>query len=188
MVEFIPVSLSHVQDIKIASTLVIQTLRKQPPPTKYFAQEDGRDVYMWFITEDEYLRLNKLFGREFQETGLGGTRVIGLPKSCDGCGKYTEFIDWYISNYTNPFGLLLTSVPFGRVWTALHRGVHSREFMFKALKESRQGMEPSHDVYCSECGMLTQCRSRNNAEGGAADIFLAGVSLTWSMLITPYLT
>ena len=35
---------------------------------------------MWYITEDEYLRLSKLFGRDFQETGLGATLVIGLPK------------------------------------------------------------------------------------------------------------
>ena len=65
---------------------------------------------------------------------------------------------------------------FDRVWTALQRGVHSSDFMFKALKESRQGMENMHDVYCSECGMLTACRSRDNAEGGAADIYLASVS------------
>jgi hypothetical protein len=70
---------------------------------------------------------------------------------------------------------VLSSV-FDRVWTALRRGVHSSDFMFMALKNSRQGMENSHDVYCSECGLLTVARSRNNAEGGAANIFLAGVS------------
>ena len=64
-----------------------------------------------------------------------------------------------------------------RVWTALWRGVHSREFMFKSLQESRQGKENAHDVYCSECGALTDRRSRNNAEGGAPNIFVAGVSL-----------
>ncbi|KIM21093.1 hypothetical protein M408DRAFT_29813 [Serendipita vermifera MAFF 305830] len=132
----------------------IPTLRKQLPPTKYMGREEDEDIYAWYITEDEYLRLNKLFGRDFQETALGATVVSGLPTPCNGCGKYTEFIDW--------------------VWTALRRGVHSREFMFKALKESRQGMENSHDVYCSECGLLTACRSTNNAEGGKENIHLAG--------------
>ena len=42
-----------------------------------------------------------------------------------------------------------------------------REFMFSALKMGRQGAETMHDVYCSECGLLTPVRSRNNAEGGS---------------------
>ena len=54
-----------------------------------------------------------------------------------------------------------------RVWTALKRGVHTREFMFNALKAGRQGAETMHDVYCSECGLITPVRSRDNAEGGA---------------------
>lgn len=53
-----------------------------------------------------------------------------------------------------------------RVWTALRRGVHTRNFMFNSLKAGRQGAETMHDVYCSECGLLTTVRSRNNAEGG----------------------
>ena len=54
-----------------------------------------------------------------------------------------------------------------RVWTALRRGVHTRQFLFNALRNGRQGAETMHDVYCSECGLLTPVRSRNNAEGGA---------------------
>ena len=128
--------------------------------------ENGRDTYLWYITEDEYLRLNKIFGdREFQETGLGGTKVVGLPSPCPGCGKYTEFIDWWAAFRMITIWTMLTSV-FFRVWTALRRGVHTREFMFNALKMGRQGAETMHDVYCSECGLLTPVRSRNNAEGG----------------------
>ena len=56
---------------------------------------------------------------------------------------------------------------FFRVWTALRRGVHTREFMFNSLKNGRQGAETMHDVYCSECGLITPVRSRDNAEGGA---------------------
>lgn len=50
--------------------------------------------------------------------------------------------------------------------------------MFQALKDGRQGIETSHDVYCSECGRLTIMRSKDNCEGGAEDIQLAGVSFT----------
>ncbi|KAG5635568.1 hypothetical protein H0H81_010772 [Sphagnurus paluster] len=132
----------------------IPTLYRQPPPTKYLGKHDGHDMYRWYITEDEYLRLSKLFGRDFQEAGLGATIVRGVPAPCQDCGKYTEFIDW--------------------VWTALQRGVHSSDFMFKALKESRQGEEGAHDVYCSECGLLTIAQSNNKSEGGAKNIWLAG--------------
>ena len=48
--------------------------------------------------------------------------------------------------------------------------------MFNSLKNRRQGAENMHDVYCSECGLLTPVRSRNNAEGGAPTIELATVS------------
>jgi len=127
----------------------IPARRKIQPPTKLlYHHEDGIKTYLWYITEDEYLRLNQMFvGHDFQETGMGGTKVMGLPIPCEGCGKYTEFIDW--------------------VWTALRRGVHTRQFMFNALRNGRQGAETMHDVYCSECGLLTPVRSRNNVEGGA---------------------
>jgi len=127
----------------------------KPPPTQFRRSTDHGDLYMWYITKDEYLRLNKIFGRDFQECNTGGTLVVGLPSPCEGCGKYTEFIDW--------------------VWTALKRGVHSSDFMFEALKDSRMPKENMHDVYCSGCGLLTAARSRNNAEGGAPNISLAGI-------------
>ncbi|CAE6434344.1 unnamed protein product [Rhizoctonia solani] len=132
----------------------IPTSFRQRPPTKYYGKEEnGRDVYMWYITESEYLRLNTLFRRDFQETGLGGTLLYGLPSPCPQCGKYQEFIDW--------------------VWTALMRNVHSSDFIFNALAKSRQGMETEHDVYCSECGTLTVKRQKDAMEGGAPDIYLA---------------
>jgi len=123
------------------------------PPTKLIGEVDGANMYIWYITENEYLRLNELFKRDFQETGVAFTRLFGLPGPCDGCGKYTEFIDW--------------------IWTALHRGVHSAEFMFNALKDGRAGEESMHDVYCSECGAAV-AYSRDNIEGGAPNIRLAG--------------
>ncbi|KAF5374594.1 hypothetical protein D9757_010192 [Collybiopsis confluens] len=135
---------------------LLPTSFRQRPPTKVMRRENENleEAHLWYITEDEYLRLNKLFRRDFQETGMGGTVVVGRPYPCRGCGKYSEFIDW--------------------AWTALYREVHSREFMFKALSESRQGMEVKHDVYCSECGILTMSRSRSDIEGGAPNIYEAG--------------
>jgi len=123
------------------------------PPHKLAGELFGASLYTWFITEDEYHRLNKLLGRDFQETGLGATTLCGPPVPCDGCGKYSELIDW--------------------VWTALNRGVHSADFMFHAFKNGQQGKQSVHDVYCSACGVMI-ARSRNNAEGGQPDIFLAG--------------
>ena len=142
------------------------------PPHKLVGELFGASLYRWFITEDEYHRLNKLFGRDFQETGLAGTTFYSPPVPCDGCGKYSELIDW--------FGFLLFSffsvfLAYHRIWTALNRGVHSADFMFLAFKNGHQGKESVHDVYCSACGVMV-ARSRNNAEGGQPDIFLAGVS------------
>lgn len=96
--------------------------------------------------------------------GVGNTQnsLTGQPNK--------HLLDWRISTDASKL--------FYRVWTALHRGVHSRDFMFKALKDSRQGMEIAHDVYCSECGTLTAARLTHNSEGGADDIFLAGESPT----------
>ena len=67
------------------------------PPYKLVGEDPdfGVPLYRWFITEDEYFRLNKLFGRDFQETGLGATTLFGPPVPCDGCGKYSELIDWF---------------------------------------------------------------------------------------------
>jgi len=126
---------------------------KKMPPHKLLGEYSGASLYRWFITEDEYHRLNKLFGRDFQEANLGGTTFYSPPVPCEGCGKYSELIDW--------------------IWTALNRGVHSADFMFLAFKNGHQGKETVHDVYCSACGAMI-ARSRNNAEGGQPDIFLAG--------------
>lgn len=68
----------------------------KPPPTQFRRSTEHGDLYMWYITKDEYLRLNKIFGRDFQECNTGGTLVVGLPSPCEGCGKYTEFIDWSV--------------------------------------------------------------------------------------------
>jgi hypothetical protein len=149
-------------------------MNKKRPPIKLKTIEDGKELYTWLIVEDEYLRLTKLFGRDFQECGLCGTNLYGVPEPCKGCGKYTEFIDWSVFGIRD--GLSSYSYFFPRVWTALRRGVHSKEFIFKALMDGRQGEETSHDAYCSECGLLTFARSLKGLEGGAPHITLATVT------------
>jgi hypothetical protein len=132
------------------------------------------NLHTWYITEDEYFRLSKLFKRDFQETRLGGTKVHGVPTPCEGCGKYMEFIDW--CGFDLVIGLFDNFLKaLNRAWTAVQRGVHSTEFMFNALKHGRQGDEVMHDVYCSECGLL-RAHSRDDAEGGAPNIHVANVS------------
>lgn len=56
--------------------------------------------------------------------------------------------------------------------------------MFNALRDGRVGQESMHDVYCSECGTAV-AYSRDNAEGGAPNIQLAGVSLCIQSLDHP---
>ena len=59
-----------------------------PPHTgKLVAEQFGASLYRWFITEDEYLHFNKLFERDFQETGLGGTTLYGTPVPAMGAGS-----------------------------------------------------------------------------------------------------
>ncbi|TCD65329.1 hypothetical protein EIP91_002815 [Steccherinum ochraceum] len=137
-------------------TEVMNPVNALPPPFEKVISKDEPDtpMYGWAITEDESRRLTAFFGRDFKETGLCGTYVTGPPMPCINCGKWTEFIDW--------------------VYTALQRSVHSKDFMFQALKNKQRPQENAHDVYCSGCGALTHCRTGNNREGVAANIDLAG--------------
>ena len=64
-----------------------QCATKKVPPHRLVGEHLGATLYRWLIKENEYLRLNKLFGRDFEETGLGGTILYGPPVPCDGCGK-----------------------------------------------------------------------------------------------------
>ena len=73
--------------------------------------------------DGQYLRLNKLFGRDFQETGLGGTTLYGTPVLCDGCGKYNELINWFGFPLFLLF-LLLSLSHHDRIWRALNCGVY----------------------------------------------------------------
>lgn len=82
--------------IALLITGSMKTTFRKVPPTRLFGKEDDQDIYTWLVTPDEYQRLCKIFGREFQECNLGGTHVLGLPSPCTTCGKYTEFIDWCV--------------------------------------------------------------------------------------------
>lgn len=118
-IEFIPVKQWSTENVQFYLITFFyfsrQCTRRQVPPTKAISP----DVYMWYITEDEYLRLSKLFGRDFQETRLGGTKVHGLPVPCRDCGKYTEFIDWWDSMILFCQSLSIVKLGFGRLYNAV---------------------------------------------------------------------
>lgn len=62
-----------------------------------------------------------------------------------------------------------------RVWTALHRGIHSKEWLVQSLKEGKLSKKNAHDVYCSRCGHLTAFRDPSGDEGGMHHISHATV-------------
>jgi hypothetical protein len=120
-IEFIPVCYLKRHRYSNLMTQRFQASHKKMPPTRLVGQENGLDIYSWYTTEDEYLRLNKLFGREFQEVNLGGTYVVGKPSPCIGCGKYTEFIDWsaQLLPFRLPIAILSLLIGFGLHSTVL---------------------------------------------------------------------
>ncbi|KAI0739103.1 hypothetical protein C8Q80DRAFT_1275275 [Daedaleopsis nitida] len=109
--------------------------------------ELDRPVYSWMIGEDEQGRLTDLLEYDFHAIGVAGTYVTAPPHKCSRCDKETEFVDW--------------------AYTALARGVHSREFIVASLKAT-SGVH--HDVYCSRCGHLTHFRDHSGREGGSMHI------------------
>ena len=56
--------------------------------------------------------------------------------------------------------------------------MHPPSYIFSSLKNRKLPIEHAHDVYCSGCGNLTHCRSRDKAEGGAPTIEEAGVRIS----------
>ncbi|RPD53843.1 hypothetical protein L226DRAFT_433340, partial [Lentinus tigrinus ALCF2SS1-7] len=86
--------------------------------------------YAWFVDADEEQRLAKLLGleseSEFHELDFLGFYATAPPYPCPRCGKETEFIDW--------------------VFTALERGIHSREWIVASLKAGRNSKKGPHDV------------------------------------------
>lgn len=77
--------------------LIRPTQTPPPPYEKMDFLAGGQPAYGWTITNDESARLSALLGRNFNETGMGGTYVNTPPRPCTQCGKWTEFIDWYVS-------------------------------------------------------------------------------------------
>ena len=62
-----------------------------------------------------------------------------------------------------------------RVYTALNRGVHSKEWIVQAIREGTISRKGAHDVYCSQCGHLTLFRDHSGDEGLARHIHHAPV-------------
>lgn len=120
----------------------------------YELETPGSACYAWDVSACERRRLSALLGRDFNECKVAGTYATAPPRPCWNCGKWTELIDW--------------------IYTALQREVHTPAFLFHAMKNRLMPVETAHDVYCSGCGVLTHCRSKDKAEGGAPDISSAG--------------
>ncbi|KAH9894838.1 hypothetical protein C8Q73DRAFT_665202 [Cubamyces lactineus] len=110
-------------------------------------------TYEMLIDADEERRIVELLGPEYLDVGLIATKVTGPPRHCPVCGKATEFVDW--------------------VFTALARGIHSPEFIVESLKLGNSLKKLGHDVYCSQCGHLTNFRDATGEEGGAPYLGLA---------------
>ncbi|KAI0656626.1 hypothetical protein C8Q70DRAFT_326840 [Cubamyces menziesii] len=124
-------------------------------------RQTDEHTYEMVINEDEERRIVELLGPNYLDVGLVATRVTGPPRHCHVCGKPTEFVDW--------------------VFTALARGIHSPEFIVESLKLGNSPKKLGHDVYCSQCGHLTNFRDATGEEGGAPYLGLATVRPPYSL-------
>lgn len=71
------------------------------PPSKHLeelSKEVGEDVYVWYISDEESQKLSKLFGQDFKEIKMIGTRVNSPLKRCQVCFKWHEFYDWCVDS------------------------------------------------------------------------------------------
>ena len=63
-----------------------------------------------------------------------------------------------------------------RFYTALGREIHSKKWIIKALRNGAISRKNAHDVYCSQCGHITDFRDPTGDEGSAPHIHQATVS------------
>ncbi|KAI0704789.1 hypothetical protein C8Q76DRAFT_683865 [Earliella scabrosa] len=113
-------------------------------------EDAAQPGYAWIIGDEEARRISELLGNDIRETEFLGLYLSAPPQPCSHCGKDTEVIDW--------------------MWTALNRGVHSKEMIFHSLKTGALSKKKAHDVYCSSCGHLTHARDSSGEEGGMPHI------------------
>ncbi|KAI0750530.1 hypothetical protein C8Q74DRAFT_373981 [Fomes fomentarius] len=139
--------------IRILSFLLLSVVVVLTTPTKrdsYYVevQDDTLQApsYAWIIGEDEGRRIGELLDHDMGDLDFLGFNMNTPPLVCPHCGKETEVIDW--------------------VWTALNRGIHSKEWLVQSLKEGKLSKKNAHDVYCSRCGHLTAFRDPSGDEGG----------------------
>ena len=56
--------------------------------------DDGQDIWMWPISEDEGERLTAMLGQDFYDLNIEGTYVNTPITQCPECGKDNELVDW----------------------------------------------------------------------------------------------
>ncbi|RDX40296.1 hypothetical protein OH76DRAFT_1490409 [Lentinus brumalis] len=83
---------------------------------------------------------------DYHELDFLGFYVSGPPLSRPRCRKEAEFLDW--------------------LYTALERGIHSREWIFASSKSGRNSNKGAHDVCCSRCGHLTADQDLSRERAG----------------------
>lgn len=97
---------------------------------------DAKRLFVWVMNASEKARLLALLGDSFDREPMRsvfiGHRVTGPPSPCPTCGKLAEFVDW--------------------ASTAVSRGFHTPEFVYRSLELGNQPKENMHDVFCSRCG------------------------------------
>lgn len=67
----------------------------------------------------------------------------------------------------------------GRLYTALERGIHSREWIFASSKSGRNSNKGAHDVCCSRCGHFRADQDLSREKGGMSGFIDATVRLAY---------
>lgn len=94
--------------------------------------ENGDKAYFWPIEKRELNDIREIFDDEKREIDLKGTWVTIPQRNCHNCGKREDFLD--------------------SVYTADRDGVHSKEFMKRALlADKRENKAPDRFVRCANC-------------------------------------
>lgn len=102
------------------------------PSPDFAAEQVSPDTHFWPVENSEAAKLEQLLGVQWSSLRIRGFNFEGPKPTCGTCGKIGGFDDV--------------------VYTALEKGIHSRDFMAEALR-SRKEAQPHELVLCSSCGV-----------------------------------
>jgi hypothetical protein len=177
-IEFLPVRfilIAFNRSHRSTKTTFRRPRRECPPPGSTVRKRATTYTHGISQKTNTFVSTNCSGANSRKSTWVGPLSSVNPARALDVASTPSSSIGMFCC-YTVSSAWPIDLTAFGRVWTALHRGVHSTDFMFMALKNGRQGNETEHDVYCSECGTLTAARCPDDSEGPQANIQLAGVS------------